>query len=102
LVLCLEQSGQEEEARRERQQLHLLEQDVARFHEIVTKEIAERPADPALHCTLGQILMRSGQREEGIRWLQSALHLNPNYAPAQQALAESLSQPDGEGKPTSP
>ncbi|HEY7329008.1 MAG TPA: tetratricopeptide repeat protein [Gemmataceae bacterium] len=102
LVLCLEQSGQEEAARRERQQLHQMEQDVARFHEIVTKEIAERPTDPALHCKLGQLLLRSGQYEEGVRWLQSALHLNPHYAPAQQALAESLSQANGEVQPTSP
>ncbi|HTV54213.1 MAG TPA: tetratricopeptide repeat protein, partial [Terriglobia bacterium] len=75
LVLCLERSDREEEARRERQQMQQMEQDVARFHEIVTKEIAERPTDPALHCTLGQLLLQSGQGEEGVRWLQSALHL---------------------------
>jgi tetratricopeptide (TPR) repeat protein len=92
LVLCLEQSGQEDEARRERRQLQQMEQDVARFHEIVTKDIAERPTDAALHCTLGQLLLRGGQREEGIRWLQSALHLDPHFAPAKQALSECLSR----------
>ncbi len=92
LVLCLERSGQEEEARRQRQHLQQIEEDVARFHEIVTKEIARRPTDPALHYTLGQILLRSGQREEGLRWLHSALKLDPHYAPAQQALADSLSK----------
>jgi tetratricopeptide (TPR) repeat protein len=88
LVLCLQKSGQEEEARQEGQQLQQREQDLARFNEIVTKEIAQRPTDPALHCTLGQILLRGGQEEEGLRWLQSALQLDPRYPPARQALEE--------------
>lgn len=54
--------------------------------------LAAHPTDPALHCTLGQILWRGGQREEGIRWLQSALQLDPRYAPARQALEEYLRQ----------
>ena len=88
LVLCLERSGQQEEARRQRRQLQQMEEDVSRFNEITTKELTQRPNDPALHCTLGQLLLRSGQREEGLRWLQSALRLDPRYAPARQALAD--------------
>ena len=102
LVLCLERSGQEEEARRQRRQLQQMEDDVARFHEIVTKEITQRPTDPALHCTVGQLLLRSGQREEGIRWLQNALRLDPNYTPARQALADYQSQAKGQTQPSSP
>jgi tetratricopeptide (TPR) repeat protein len=102
LIRCLEQTGKEEAAEQQRRQLQQLEQDTARFHEIVTKEIAKRPTDPVLHFTLGQILLRSGQREEGIRWLQSALHLDPNYAPARQALAEHRGQAKGETQPRSP
>jgi Flp pilus assembly protein TadD len=82
LVLCLERSGQQEEAQRQRRQLQQMEENVSRFHDIVTKEIVQRPSDPALHCTLGQLLLRSGQREEGVRWLQSALRLDPRYTPA--------------------
>jgi tetratricopeptide (TPR) repeat protein len=88
LSLCLERNGKEEEARQEQRQLRQMEEDLARFNEIVTKEIAQRPTDPALHFTLGQILLRSGQKEEGLRWIQSALRLDPQYAPARQALAE--------------
>jgi tetratricopeptide (TPR) repeat protein len=102
LALCLEHLGQEEEARQQRRQLQQLEQDTARFHEIVTKEIAERPTDPALHFTLGQILLRGGRREEGIRWLQNALRLDPNHAPARKALAECLSQAQGETQQSPP
>src|SRR5262249_27002566 len=88
LVLCLEQSGQQEEAQRQRRRLQQMEEDLAHFNKIVTREIAERPQDPALYCTLGQILLRAGQREEGLRWLQSALRLDPHYGPARQAVEE--------------
>jgi Flp pilus assembly protein TadD len=102
LVLCLERSGQEEEARRQRRRLQQMEEDMARFNEIVTKEIAQRPTDPALHCTVGQLLLRTGQREEGIRWLQNALRLDPNYAPARQALTDYQSQAKGQTQPSTP
>jgi tetratricopeptide (TPR) repeat protein len=92
LILCLEKSSQAEKARQQRQQLQQMEQDLVRLNEIITKEIAERPTDPALHCTLGQILLRAGQPDDGIRWLQRALQLDPRYAPARQALADYLSQ----------
>jgi Flp pilus assembly protein TadD len=101
LVLCLDQTGQEEEAREMRRQLKQMEQDAERFNEIVTKEIAQRPTDPALHCAMGQLLLRAGQREEGVRWLQSALQLDSSYAPARQALADHL-QGKIESRPSSP
>jgi tetratricopeptide (TPR) repeat protein len=93
LIQCLGQNGKEEEAQRRRQQLQQMEEDLARFNEIVTKDLRQRPRDPALHCDLGRLLLRGGQREEGLRWLKSALHLDPQYAPARQALAEYQQQP---------
>lgn len=102
LVLCLERSGQEEEAQQERRKLQQLEKDKAQFHDIVTNEIAKRPTDPALHCTLGQLLLRSGQREEGLRWLKSALSLDPHYAPARKALADYQGQANNKIQPNSP
>lgn len=102
LVLCLERSGQEEEAQQERRRLQQLEKDKAQFHDIVTKEIAKRPTDPALHCTLGQLLLRSGQHEEGLRWLKSALSLDPHYAPARKALADYQRQANNKKQPSSP
>jgi len=95
LVLCLERSGQNEEALQQRRQLQQMEEDMARFNEIVLKEITQRPTDPALHCTLGEILLRAGQRDEGLRWLRSALQLDPNYALARQILAEHMGQANG-------
>jgi tetratricopeptide (TPR) repeat protein len=102
LIICLEQSGRDQEARRQRQQLKEIEEDLARFNKIATEEIVKHPTDPALHCTLGQLLLRSGQREEGIRWLRSALHLDPNYAPARQAMKDYLSQAKDKAESSSP
>jgi tetratricopeptide (TPR) repeat protein len=96
LILCLERSGQEEAARQQRQELQRLEKELTRFDQLVTKEMAERPMDPAVFCNIGQILLRVGKRDEGIRWLQNALELDRNYAPAREALAECMS-PDRQG-----
>jgi Tfp pilus assembly protein PilF len=88
LVQCLREIGKEEEARQVQRQLEQTEQDLARFNEIVTKEMLERPRDPALHHTLGRLLLRAGHREEGLHWVHSALRLDPQFAPARQTLAE--------------
>jgi predicted Zn-dependent protease len=88
LVLCLHRNGKEDEARRHEEQLQQWEDGLKRFNEIVTQEMPKRPHDPDLHCTLGQLLLRSGHREEGLRWLHNALRLDPQHAGARQALAE--------------
>jgi tetratricopeptide (TPR) repeat protein len=88
LILCLHHNGKAEEAKAREQELRQWEDDLKRFNEIVTKEMPKRADDPALHFTLGQLLLRSGHQEEGIRWLHSALRLDPQYAPARQALAD--------------
>jgi predicted Zn-dependent protease len=88
LIRCLHQNGKEEEARQRQRQLEQRENDLKRFNEIVTKEMVQRPRDPALHCALGELLLRGGYREEGLYWLGSALRLDPQYAPARQILAE--------------
>jgi tetratricopeptide (TPR) repeat protein len=88
LILCLRSNGKEAEAQQHKQKLLQLEEDLRRFNDIVLRDMVQRPLDPALHCTLGQLLLRSGHRAEGLRWLQNALRLDPQYAPARQALAE--------------
>jgi predicted Zn-dependent protease len=88
LILCLHRNGKEAEVPEHERLLKQYEDGLKRFNEIVTHDMVERPRDPALHCTLGQLLLDSGHREEGLRWLQSALHLDPQYAPARQALTE--------------
>jgi tetratricopeptide (TPR) repeat protein len=88
LMVCLHRNGKDEEARRQKQKLKEMEEGVKRFNEIVTRDMIQRPHDAALHYTLGRLLLRSGHQPEGLRWLQSALRLDPQYAPARKALAE--------------
>jgi tetratricopeptide (TPR) repeat protein len=88
LILCLYRNGKGDEALRREEVLKRRDEDLKRFSEVVTHDMAQRPHDPALHTTLGQLLLRSGYEEEGVRWLQSALRQDPDYAPARQALKE--------------
>jgi tetratricopeptide (TPR) repeat protein len=94
LTLCLMQSGQSEEAKRSEAELRVWEEDAKRFNEIVTRDMVKNPQDPELHFQLGRLLLRSGHREEGLRWLRSALRLDPGYEPARQALKEYLEKAD--------
>jgi len=68
-----------------------LDADLARLN-AVRNEVLKRPDDAALRCEGGVLFLRNGEREEGLRWLQLALRLDPNYEPARAALkAEGLS-----------
>jgi tetratricopeptide (TPR) repeat protein len=87
LILVLHRLGKEGEAREHEQQLKQMEVDVKRFNEIVTKEMGQRPNDPDLHAELGELLLRSANRDEGLRWLHSALRLDEQNARARKALA---------------
>lgn len=86
LALAWERMGREADGKEVMSQFERMKKDQARFNEIVTVEIAQRPSDPALHCELGQILLRSGQRDEAMRWFQNALQIDPDYPPARRML----------------
>jgi predicted Zn-dependent protease len=88
LIVCLHQNGKDDEAEEHQKRLTQREEDLKRFNEIITQELGRRPHDPELHCTLGQLLLRSGYRDEGLRWLNNALAQDPQYAPARRALAD--------------
>ncbi len=56
--------------------------DGTRLREIATGALALRPRDPALHAEIGEILLRLGHLEQGQRWLESALQIDPRHAGA--------------------
>lgn len=58
-----------------------------RIHEIQTNEMNKRPADPALHAELGEMLLRTGRNDSAEYWLLSALLLDPELPAAHGALA---------------
>jgi Tfp pilus assembly protein PilF len=64
-----------------------MQKDIKRIQKIVTREMQQSPDDPKLHYEVGLIAFRAGSAQEGLKWLQSALQKDPNYAPAHDALA---------------
>jgi tetratricopeptide (TPR) repeat protein len=70
-----------------------LDADLARLT-VIRSELAKRPVDAALRCEGGSIFLKHGEREEGIRWLQLALKLDPKCARARSALREAGQNPD--------
>ncbi|VTS08628.1 tetratricopeptide repeat protein [Tuwongella immobilis] len=57
--------------------------------EILTliKQLSEKPADAPLRFRIGELGMKTGQLDQAVSWYQSALAADPNYKPAQEALA---------------
>lgn len=88
LAQCLLQQGETDKAQQQEQHLKQLEADQKRFHLIVTQELSQRPHDPALRHELALIFLRSGEVEEGLRWLHEALHEDPTSLPLHRTLAE--------------
>jgi tetratricopeptide (TPR) repeat protein len=87
LALCLEQAGQSEEAKQVRDRAAKVEADLLEL-EAVTKAVKDNPADPEPRYRAGVIFARNGQPAEAQRWLASALRVNPDHVPSQQALGE--------------
>jgi tetratricopeptide (TPR) repeat protein len=85
---CLLGLGKTEEAAQVDARLKQMEKDIRRLQEITQKEMQQSPRSAALQCEAGVISLRGGLVAEGLRWLHSALKIDPNYAPAHQALAD--------------
>jgi Flp pilus assembly protein TadD len=87
LVVCLMKAGKVEEAKQLVTKARQLEADNKRLAELPAK-MDETPHDPALHCEIGVLLLRSGKEAQGVRWLRSAVLEDPQHRPAHRALAE--------------
>jgi tetratricopeptide (TPR) repeat protein len=87
LIQCLEKLGKTEEADAWRTKLKGIDADMRRLA-AVTKAVLKAPNDPALRTEAGVLFLRNGEEEEGVRWLQMALKLDPSYWPAHRALAD--------------
>jgi tetratricopeptide (TPR) repeat protein len=88
LVQCLRHNEKADEAERLEQESKQIQQDILRSDEIITRELPKSPHSAALQCELGQLFLRRGRIDEGLRWLESALREDSGYEPAQKALKE--------------
>jgi tetratricopeptide (TPR) repeat protein len=87
LYQCLQQQGRQEEAKRYQERVKQVQTDLERLRQITEKIVTAAPHDPALACEAGVILLRTGQEDEGLRWLTAALQLDPRHPATHQALA---------------
>ena len=85
LALCLEQRGEQAEARRLQTKLAEIRADQQRMSEAAA-QVLGNPHDPAPRCIAAEILLRNGQPQEAMRWLRGALQENPNYPQAVRLL----------------
>jgi tetratricopeptide (TPR) repeat protein len=88
LYLCLMAEGKEAEGKEVQARQIQQDQDMKDLDGLINGKMQQSPFDPTLQCRAGVIAMRSGDPKEGLRWLESALELDPNYAPAHEALAD--------------
>jgi tetratricopeptide (TPR) repeat protein len=88
LFSSLLRNDKQDEARKLEQESKQLEEDLMRYEAIITRDLVTKLNDPALLCELGELLLRLGRHEEGLRWLERALKEDKDYAPAHKALAE--------------
>jgi tetratricopeptide (TPR) repeat protein len=87
LSTVLAKLGKANEARQYEQKLKDLTEQVHRLEDL-RRQINREPANVALRHEAGSIALRMGQEQEAIRWLQSALQIDPKYAPTLQLLAQ--------------
>jgi tetratricopeptide (TPR) repeat protein len=83
----LEAQGKRTEAAVERVRLEQLEADLKLLEEKIAA-VGQFPADALARYEVGVICLRNGQDEEGLRWLQGALELDPKHTATHAALAE--------------
>jgi Flp pilus assembly protein TadD len=83
--LCLRRLGRDDEAARALGAVRRINADLQRVSEL-RRRIAASPRDASLRCEVGLIFLRNGQTREGLRWLESALQIDPDHAEARQAL----------------
>jgi tetratricopeptide (TPR) repeat protein len=89
LYQCLsQQTGKEKEAAEQIAVYERVGSDMARLGTIVSKEMTSTPNDPKLHYEIGSFYLRYGKPDIGVRWLRSALKLDPDHQPSHQALYE--------------
>jgi tetratricopeptide (TPR) repeat protein len=85
LIRSLWVQDKQDEAKSLEPALKELTADLARYQEI-RKAVAKDPRNPALRTEAGKLCLRRGRRDEGLRWLATALQIDPSYGPARAAL----------------
>lgn len=87
LIQCLGQRGAKEELKEAQARLDNLEVEFGRLEDVTRLIVASRE-DPKLRWEAGALLICTGQPRGGVRWLRTALALDPQHQPTRQLLAD--------------
>lgn len=87
LVLALTSVGTPEEIRAAQERWRRCDADLRRVAE-VGRLIVQSPDDPDLRREMGELFLRNGRDQDGVRWLQSALLKRSDHTPTHRLLAE--------------
>ncbi len=90
-ALCLEQCGATAEAKVWRERHTRTEADLMELKD-VTKQIAGDPKNTALRHKAGELMLRNGLGREGVRWIRSALSVDPRHEPSRKTLNDYYKQ----------
>ncbi len=83
---CLVKLGKRDEAKDLQVRLDRIRADEKRMAALMD-DVQRSPEDPVHRQQIGELFLRNGLTE-GLRWLNSALVYDENYAPAHEVLAE--------------
>lgn len=83
----LQQTGQISGASQQLARTEEVKKRAAQLSDLRTRKVAERPLDPGIYTEMGSLLLKTGNLEQGLRWLDVALSLDPSFQPAHDALA---------------
>lgn len=86
LFVCLQRAGTPAEARAAEERWKRCDADLRRVGEL-TRQVSAKPDDPDLRREIGALFLRNGRPADGVRWLESALRVNPGHAATHAALA---------------
>lgn len=85
LYRCLLRLDRAADAERASARVKQLDADVSRIN-FLRDAVIQKPNDANLRAEGGVLFLRNGEREEGVRWLELALRLDPTCEPALRAL----------------
>jgi Flp pilus assembly protein TadD len=87
-ALALARNGKKAEAAAEYVAIKQLETDNERITALISGPLQTRPNDPSIHHEIGMVALRGGLKNEAMRWLTSALNVDPNHLPTHRTLTE--------------
>ncbi|HEY2908756.1 MAG TPA: tetratricopeptide repeat protein, partial [Gemmataceae bacterium] len=80
------QPNRQEEAAAERKRWESDRDTTLRLTNLLRAELANNPSDPELAAEAGELLLRLGEDQRGLYWLNAALKLNPSHVRSHRAL----------------